>query len=101
MAQEPNGVIFTCDSCDVELQADGIMAHHLLLWKRKLAIEPNGSCKACGGDSWEIAIYYIQDDTHGPAMLDQPLFGSATSLLTARLWLALSYRIAEPRYLLL
>lgn len=34
------------------------MGKHLLAWKRKLPIEPNGICSACGGDSWVVSVVF-------------------------------------------
>jgi hypothetical protein len=36
------------------------MGNHLLPWKRKLPIEPNGVCRSCGGDSWTISVVFAE-----------------------------------------
>lgn len=60
MPKEPDLVIFRCESCDSQLSADARMGNHLLPWKRKLPIGPNGVCRSCGGDSWTISVVFAE-----------------------------------------
>lgn len=60
MPKEPNLVVFQCEFCQVQLSADARMGSHLIPAMRKLAIEPKGTCRACGGDLWTITVAYAE-----------------------------------------
>jgi hypothetical protein len=65
----PNLAFFCCETCGRQLTTDERMGTHLIPWKRRLAIEPNGCCSACHGDSWTVSVVYSQTSTDiGPTM---------------------------------
>jgi hypothetical protein len=60
MPKEPSLALFRCQNCGRTSRADARMAVHLLPWKRRLPIEPNGLCRYCQGDRWTISVIYVQ-----------------------------------------
>lgn len=69
MSNTPNLAIFRCESCGKQLTTDERMGAHLIPWKRRLPIEPNGFCSKCDGSSWTISVVYVQGSVSiGPSI---------------------------------
>lgn len=70
MRKQPNVAIFCCESCSSQLKTDARMGAHVMPWKRKLPIASNGTCAACGGESWTIVAVYAEESTNtGPTAI--------------------------------
>lgn len=62
MSKVPTQVMFTCETCGRASTADARMAAHLLPFKRKLPIQPNGLCRDCSGDRWTITAVFSETE---------------------------------------
>ena len=62
MARLPDVTTFQCESCRAVSQTTPRKEQHLLPWMRRLPIQPDGSCRKCGGKWWKITVSYLESD---------------------------------------
>jgi hypothetical protein len=75
MPKQPTVVLFTCQNCGRTSKVNARTAVHLLPWKRRLPIEPNGVCRYCHGDRWTISVVFVESDVDVGKSLLGLLFG--------------------------
>lgn len=77
MLRIPNEVIYTCEKCSKQLRTDHSKDNSFFPFRRRLAINPNGSCKSCNGEAWTFSLHYSEKSSD----VDTSLFGICMAVI--------------------
>lgn len=82
----PQVTRFTCEKCGKRLHTNHRSERSIFRFRNRLAVNPNGSCKACQGELWTMSLLFLEQraETEGSLLnfFTKSLFGVAVEKTT-------------------